>query len=330
MEAELLQHKLFQKIKHILPQQELIAPTIANLLGVSVDSAYRRIRGEKEISMEELRKLAVYFKFSIDEMFHLQTDGFLFNGRITNSSDFKYEDWLQLCIQHLGIIQKFQPNHLSYLAKEIPFFYYFLLPEIAAFKSYFFMKSILHYDSYRKIKFSLNDDYSQFKEIWKKLSDAFAEIPSTEIWSIENITSTIHQIEFYRETDYISNEDAKVLFQKLIEMINHIEKQAENGVKLFAGQDPLTAKTPFKMFVNELIMGDNMQLVQLGETHLTYINHSVINFITTRDGAFNNYMRLMFDNLTQKSTLISIVNEKDRVMFFNKVRSKLYDALKHL
>lgn len=327
METEVLQQKLFQKIKLILPQQESMVTKVASLLEISTDSAYRRIRGEKEMTIEELRKLAVSFKFSLDELFHIQTDGFLFNGRITNSSDFTYEDWLQLCIQHTGIIQKFQPNHISYLAKEIPFFYYFLYPEIAAFKSYFFMKSILDYESYRKKRFSLTDDYSHFSANWKKLSDDFAAIPSTEIWSMENITSTIHQIEFYRDTEFISVDDAQILFEKLIEIMNHVEKQAENGVKLSVTQNPSTSKVPYKMYMNELIMGDNMLIVQLGDTQLTYLNHSVINFITTRDTAFNDYMRVTFNNLTQKSTLLSGANEKDRVMFFNKVRSKLKKAM---
>jgi hypothetical protein len=75
-------------------------------------------------------------------------------------------------------------------------------------------------------------------------------------------------------------------------------------------------------------MGDNMQLIQLGNTQITYINHSVINFITTQNPAFNEYMRKMFDNIAQKSTLISGVNEKDRVMFFNRLRAKIKAAMK--
>ena len=70
-------------------------------------------------------------------------------------------------------------------------------------------------------------------------------------------------------------------------------------------------------------MGDNMQLMQLGNKYMTAINHSVLNFITTMDESFNDYSKKMLDNLAQKSTLISGVNQKERLMFFNRLRAKV-------
>lgn len=53
------------------------------------------------------------------------------------------------------------------------------------------------------------DDYSKYHELSQKISNTYADIPSTEIWNLENITSTIHQIEFYRATGSLkSDEDA--------------------------------------------------------------------------------------------------------------------------
>jgi transcriptional regulator with XRE-family HTH domain len=327
MESPNTQVLFFHHIKSRLAPHVSLVDEVAELLGISIDSAYRRIRAEKTISFEELQKLCSHFKISLDQFLHLKSDSFIFTGRIANSSDFTFENWLQTVAQHLQLILNQQPNHLFYLAKEIPFFYYFLIPEIAAFKSFFFMKSILYYEDWKTTKFSVKNDYSQYHEIWNKISNSFASIPSTEIWSIENITSTIHQIEFYRVTGALgSDEDAVCLLDKLLELIDHIEMQAEYGVKLRYRQKPSTSNTVYKMFSNELIMGDNMQLVQMGNTQLTYINHSVINFIVTHDVAFNTYMKKTMDVIAQKSTPISEVNEKDRILFFNRIRAKLKNA----
>lgn len=191
------------------------------------------------------------------------------------------------------------------------------------------MKSILDYEDWRQARFSVEDDYSKYLHLCKKISDIFASIPSTEVWSIENITSTLQQIEFYRVTGSLkSDQDALVLYDKLDEMINHIEKQAECGFKLKAGQESATSGPAHKMFVNEITMGDNMQIMQLGNTQLTYINHSIINFITTSDVAFNTYMKQTFDNIAHKSTPISVENQKDRLMFFNRLRAKVNAARK--
>ena len=324
MEAPQLQQLFFEQIKGKLPPHFSLVDQVATVLGISNDSAYRRIRNEKQISFDEIKLLATHFKVSIDQLMHLQTDSFIFSGRITNNTDFKFEEWQKSVLVNLQSIAGYKPNHYYYLAKEIPFLYYYLLPEIAAFKSYFFLKSILYYEDWKNAKFSVRDDYSQYHDLWRTISNTYASIPGTEVWSIENITSTIHQIEFYRVTGSLkSDEDALVLFDKLEELINHLEQQAEYGVKLKYGQMPSAASPEYNMFVNELIMGDNMQFMELGEHKITYINHSVINFIVTHDTAFNDYTKKTFDIITQKSVPISKVNEKERLLFFNKLRAKV-------
>ncbi len=332
MEGLQLQQVFFQHIKNQMPPHLALVDEVGSLLNISHDSAYRRIRGEKMLSFEEIQKMSQHFKISLDQILHLKSDAFIFNGRIANSTDFTFENWLQNVIQNLQVILNFKPNHLFYLAKELPFFYYFLCPEIAAFKSFFFMKSILYYEDWKHTKFSVKDDYySRYSDLYKKISSSFASIPSTEIWSIENITSTLQQVEFYRITGSLkSDEDAMILFDKIEEIVNHLECQAEQGVKLHAGQATNSNGPVYKMFVNELIMGDNMQLVTLGNTQVTYINHSVINFILTRDEAFNSYMKKTLENIAQKSTPISEVNEKERLLFFNRLRTKIYNAKKQV
>ncbi len=329
MESSSTQQALFNHIKGLVPPNLALVDAVAEVLNISNDSAYRRIRGEKPISLDEVRTLATHFKISIDQLLHLKSDAFLFTGRITNNSDFKYENWLESVAYLLQMFQTMGPSHLIYHAKEIPFYYYFMVPEIAAFKSYFFMKSILYYEDWKTAKFSLSDDYSRYHPLMQKCSDLYSILPSTEIWSIENITTTLHQIEFYRITGSLrSNDDARILLDKLDLVIDHLEKQAEYGVKLYYGQDPSTSKVPFKMFVNELIMGDNMQVIQMKDKYLTGINHSVINFVTTTDESFNSYMKKTLENVAQKSTLISEVNEKERLLFFNRLRAKVQQSKK--
>ena len=332
MEGTQLQQLFFQQIKNTLSPRKSFVDEVADVLNISNDSAYRRIRGEKPISFEEIKTLASHFKVSVDQLLHLQTDSFIFSGRITNNSDFKFDEWQKSVLIHLQTINTFKPNHYYYLAKEIPFLYYYMIPEIAAFKSYFFLKSILYYEDWKTKKFSVHDEYyKQYYELWRTISNTYASIPGTEIWSIENIASTIHQIEYYRATGSLkSDNDAICILDKLMELIDHLEKQAEYGVKLCFNQKPTKGLPVYKMFVNELIIGDNMQFMELGDNQVTYINHSVINFIMTQDAAFNNYTKKTFDIISQKSTLLSETNEKERLMFFNKLRVKVEVAKKQI
>lgn len=321
------QQLVFQQIKGLLPPHLTMVDAVAELLNISNDSAYRRIRGEKPLTLDEVQILASHYKISIDQLLHLKSDAFVFTGRTTNNADYKYEHWLQSVIGLFQNFINFKPNHLYYLAKEVPFYYYFMFPEIAAFKSFFFMKSILYYEDWKTVKFSVKADYSKYHELMQKCSHLYAQIPSTEIWSIENVTSTLNQIEFYRATGSMeSDEDAIIVLDKLIQLLEHLELQAEHGLKLLYNQNPASGTVPYKMFVNELIMGDNMQLIQLGDNYITGVNHSVINFMMTTDPSFNAYSKKTMDNIAHKSTLISGVNEKERIMFFNRMRGKVNAA----
>ena len=48
-----------------------LAEKIAEILEISFDSAYRRATNKVEFSVSELEKIALYFKFSIDEVLFL-------------------------------------------------------------------------------------------------------------------------------------------------------------------------------------------------------------------------------------------------------------------
>lgn len=328
METESAQQLFFKHIKSLLPPHLSLVDTTAEVLAISNDSAYRRIRGETQISFEEIKKLCEKFKISLDQLLQLNSNSYLFTGTLTNSTDFNYDQWLESCLMVIKNVKKYEPHHMTYLAKEFPFFYYFLIPEIAAFKSFFFMKSILFYDEWKGKRFSVKDDFSKYHPIWKELSETFATIPGTEIWNIENITSTIKQIEFYQATGvFKSDEDVTCLFDKLQDLINHIELQAEYGVKLRYQQQPsYNLKATYNMFINELIMGDNMQIVQLGDKYFTYLNHTILNYMMTTNLHFNSYMKRTMDIIAQKSTPISNVNEKERLKFFNELRLKIRKA----
>lgn len=332
MKPEGAQLQFFKHIKSILPPQLSLADAVADVLQVSNDSAYRRIRGETDVSLEEIKKLCVAFKISLDQLLHLNSDSFVFISTLTNSSDFTYEKWLYSVHEHITRIRSYEICHMSYLAKEFPFFYYFLIPEIASFKSFFFMKSILFYEEWRGKKFSLQDDYRQYYPIWKKLFETFVSIPGTEIWNVENLTSTIRQIEFYHATGvFKTKDDLAVLFEKLFQMLEHIQIQAEYKVKLHFNQKPTDfSGAEYNLFINELILGDNMEVMQMGDKYYTYLNHSILNYMMTTDERFNGYMKNSMDSIVQKSIPISKVNEKERWIFFNRLRDKLETSRKKL
>ncbi len=325
MESGNIQVLFFQHIKSFLPSHVAMVDTIAEILDISNDSAYRRIRAEKQISLEEMQKLASHFKISLDQFMHLRSNSFIFTGHLTNASDHLFGQWMQDTLQQLVFMNSFKHKHLYYLAKDVPAMYYFALPEFWAFKSFVWKKSILHYEELKGIKFSMEQQIIESnQEIAQKIFDVYNQIPTSEIWNIESINSTLRQIEFYRSADiFETKEDLDRFCQSFLLLMDHLEKQAESGFKSRVGESNKPSATPFHFYNNELILGDNTVFAELDITKITFLNHSVFNFVGTRDERFNNHMYDNLQNLIRKSAQLSLVNEKERIKFFNRVRERI-------
>ena len=322
-----LQQTLFQQIKSVLPPHLSIVDAVADLLMLSTDSAYRRIRGEKPLSLEETQKLCATFKISLDALLHLQTDSFIFSGKLADSQNFVFEKWMEAVLQQVQFMSSFPQKQMYYVAKDVPLMQQFLIPELIAFKSFLWRKSILHYDEMKGIQFSINDINPEHLQLANKIVEAYNAVSSTDIWNIESINSTITQIEFYRDSGFFATpDDVLHLYKVVIDLIDHLEKQAESGTKFCVGGKPLQNAGSYHLFNNELVLGHNTILAVLGSTKVTYLNHSTINFISTTDERFNNYMFDAIQNLIKKSMQLSVVGEKERVKFFNCIREKLKKA----
>ena len=185
----------------------------------------------------------------------------------------------------------------------------------------------------KDIKFSVNNLTEEHVKLGMKVQSSFNHIPSTEIWNIDTINSILRHISFYRDTHVFETKDDIIcLYDKLDELLTHLEKQAELGLKFNHGHSPGKDAAAYRMYHNDLITGDNCVLAEIGDKKVTYINHNLINFMYTRDEAFNKYTFDTFENAIRKSTQISLVGEKARARFFDSLRRKIQaqrEAINH-
>jgi len=326
MNPSRIQVLLFQHLKTQVPAHLSMVDEAAELLGISIDSAYRRIRGEKPMDLEETHTLCSHFKISMDQLLNLKNDAFLFTGKLNNNQgDIAFEEWLQNVQYNLQVVNSFEKKHLYYLLKDIPPFVNFLIPELAAFKCFLWMKSILNDEQLKGVKFSLHDPrYEKFLTYSKKIIEQYNQVPTTEIWHPESHNILLSQINFCVEAgSFLHKAEIRILHEKVEELVNHIEKQAELGVKFNVGEKPGPNAATYRMFVNELVLGDNTVIAELDNTRLTFLNHSVLYFVITRDERFNNAVFSNMENLIKRSTMISTIGEKERIRFFNRLRDNI-------
>ena len=226
------QNAFLQEVKAKLPSNISLPDEIAEVLNISTDSAYRRIRGETELSFNELKKLCTRYDISLDAVFATSYDSVLFKSRSIDVDTFTFTDYIKSATKDLEMLGNFEKSELIYAAKDIPMYYHSLFREIAAFKLFFWQKSIFNFPKYENLDFTLDvipdEELNAASLVWKK----YVKVPCSEIWSNETINGFLRQIEFFYESGMIKDlELAKLLTRKVGEPSGRVTARSRYRVR---------------------------------------------------------------------------------------------------
>ncbi len=325
MESNQLQVMFFQFIKSKLPSHLSFVDELADLLEISMDSAYRRIRGEKMISLEEISKIASHFKLSIDQLLNLKTsDAKIFSGNYVTPDNFNFDMYLQKMLEALTFLNSFKNKELIHFCKDIVIFYYFPYPELAAFKNFAWMKTILNFPVFSHQSFYCDVFDKSMIDINAKIAKQYTLIPGSEIMNVSNIHTTLYQIEYYKTAHmFRSDSELKTIYEQLHKMIDHIEAQAESGVKFMPGEKENSQSAAYSLYVNDFFTGDNSYLAIVEGNRISYIVHNYLNYLSTSDETHTAYHYNFLKNIIQKSILLSKSGEKLRSGFFYLIHEEI-------
>lgn len=307
-----IQPLFLEHVRGKLPEHVSFPDELAEVLNISRDSAYRRIRGETILSLEEVRVICSHYKISLDTVLSTTPEVVSFNHRVVNDSTFTIHDWLVSIRKNLEMILQFPQRELIYCAKDIPMFHYFHFPELAAFKLYFWMKEYHRYPQYQKVAFKPEVIPVETMNEGKAITSYYSQIPSIEIWSDEIANVTVRQIEYALESGFLDEAQAKQLLQKFLDLLELLKHFAADGSKSGQGQN-------YTLYKNEILIADTTLLFKMGEKRVTFITYNTMNILTTSEEGFCGQMESYLNNVMNKSILISQTGERERNKFFNRI-----------
>jgi hypothetical protein len=322
--AHVAQMVFFQQIRDKLPAHISLVDEMEELLEISQDSSYRRIRGEKELSFGEMQKLVSHFGVSADLAFNVASENVVsFKYNPLNNSAFNLKDYITSAYDNVRAISDKAGSQMIYAAKDMPLYHFFMFDEIAAFKLFVWQKTLLGFPGFEDKYFSLAQADTELLATGKKFLRECNQFPTTELWSEETLNSLLRQVAFYCEAKLFDDiKEANIILGRIEEYIEHLRKQAEAGVKISIGAEP-KKMAPFTMYHNEVFLCDNTIQITNGEKRTTFLTHNSINFLTTTNNKFCNTTNEWFTNLVKRSSLISSSSEKPRNQFFDKLHSRL-------
>lgn len=314
---------LMKKLKSTLPQNISLADDLADLLEVSTDSAYRRIRGETALTIDEIVRICQHYKISFDALTAIQGGSVSFSFREVKTKE-EFILYLEDISNEMERIVRAPERHITYSAVDVPIFHYFKFPEYLYFKMFYWLRSIANDPEFMTKKFAIEDLDPRITELCKKLWDQYARVPSTELWSDSILNSIVKQIRYYWLSGiFASQEDALKLISSVRSSLELVQREAEMNMKILSSGHTDSLTQNYQLFESDIEIGNNFILVSVGKLKILYNSFHTFNKMYTTSHDFCELTELWMNNLIKQANLISGVAEKQRFQFFRKMYGML-------
>ncbi len=318
-----VQNAFFERIRMKLNSNLSLVNEIADVLRMSNDSAYRRLRGETALSLNEAFVLANHFQIALEEIAPVKSDAVLFGRSTFRDQPEDFKNYLKATEEYFRRIYECKEKMGYYAAKDIPVFYFFQIEELARFKLFFWIKTIKGNQKIETEKFSFEAVPDEYVKQGKAIAKMYFHIPFSEIWSEETITAVLHQINYFNEAGWFANRNVPIrLCEKLEELFTIIQQQAQTGLMHFDGKLS-HPDTPYELFYNDLVALDNSIYIKTDQFNMALVSYNSMDYLFTFHPGFCKETEEFLLTQQRKSLQLSGAAEKERNKFFNRMQGRI-------
>jgi len=314
-----------------LPQRIQWAEELSELLNIGIDSAYRRIRGETALTFNEAVVVSRKYDISLDYLFKEGNERVEFDAGHPIRTLADYADYTKRVVDRMLDLEKHREDlHMYYAAMDFPLFYVYQLPEMARMKTYFWARTIIGIPEFQG--FSLDDfQLPPEREAARQVvSQAYAGIPGTEIWTPMCFYGTLKQIQFLWDTGLIKSRDVALgLLAELDTLADRLWAQAEAGRKWVPAKNAAVG-APFRLFLSELSLGNNGVVLEHPSGPRTFLSYNTFNFIETSQPAFAETTMAWIQQVCSRSTEMSSVAKAERDRYIAKLKRQVESIRQYL
>lgn len=319
-----IQLRFFERLRQSVGTGVPLAADLSELLDLSQDGIYRRLRGETVLSMDELVKICSHYKISPDVVLGADQNTATFQFRRINQRAEGLEEYLKNILTDIERIGSAPDPHIFYAAADIPLFHDLKFPELIAFNLFYWQRAVMNLPEMEGTKFSVDSVREDFREICNRILNAYIRIPSTEIWHMGTVETNLSMLEYAWDAGWFQNrEHVLSVCGQLIEELKYVERQAIRSSKFVDEQRWMENDGNFVLYASEVSVHNNHILVHAGNTKAAYITYNSFNTMTTVNPVFVAETEAWMNTIKKKSIMINGVAEKQRNTFFRKAKEKV-------
>lgn len=310
------QQILFDIIRKKLPKSMNLADVLRELLNIGSDSAYRRIRCEKELTLSEIDKLCGHFQISIDSLLFSYSERVSFRYYPMKEPE-TYLTYRQHVLNFIRRVASCRNKEAIMLLNDIPYVHYVMFPELQLFKFYSwvmsYQKSSVTYEKFKE-QFKMEEHHYYCTEA----ANAYLRIPSKEIWTNQTIQPLLEMLSYHHDIHSFEREDTFLLLcDNILDLIANLEQYTIHQAKNHANR-----QTPFELHLYSGAISD-ICLYKIDNEMMARLKFSDMNAIYTTEMQFCREMETYIRNIMSKSHSLSGSSRRERILFFNEMRLKV-------
>ena len=318
------------QLREMCPAHLNLAEELAGLLNLSLDSIYRRLRGETDISLEETLTICAHFELPLASVLEQQPNMVAFRTNSLGGDSESFTQYLKVIVADVMGMRSDPEFEIIYAAEDLPVYYNFFFYELARFKMVYWNKSILGAKDMVGRCVEEVEVPNHWVEQVPIARAAFLGVKTHEIWNEDTLKSTLKQIRYYWEAGYFRTSELPLrLCQDMFELVEMLSHQTQAARKF----NPLTKEftdVPFRLYISDLMIGTNTVVLRSRYSMASYLGYHTFNFMRTKSADFNRFTKEWLDNMRQKGALISEAGEKQRLQFFNSLNHQVEELREYI
>lgn len=308
-------------LNQVVSEHNSLADEISDILEISLDGVYRRLRCDTRFSLDETVSLCLHFNIPLELLNQKANKGVTFYVNQLEGTKESYLLYLKNMLDGMKRMNSSEESKVTFAAEDIPVFYHFGFKHLRKFKMAYWMKSLMNISEMQYIEYDEIEILPEMEEVSIEIFDTFCKTHTTEIWTHETIHSTLKQIKFYWDAGFINDiKSIDLILKDFLAMLKVIQRNAALGFK-FVNES--MGKATYELYLSDLMIGNNSIMVEYTDLAESYISYSGFNFMLTTNQVFNEQNKQWLNNIISKSTLISKVAEKQRFQFFKYLQEEV-------
>ena len=318
---ENLNGKIVTAIRENIPRNQKTVGYIADLLSVSRESAYRRIRGEKEFTLEETHKISCDLNISIDEMFGSIGNECVYYNLQANTLFDPENSFLEMLRKNNELVKQLirSPkteviaalNRLSFITHMpyknlFKFLYYRYLYQIHDVPLNFYYSTIV-----------IPEEIEQLRQEYTYYSPSINNI--TYIMDNNIFPKVIKEILYYYKRNLITRDELIVMQEDLYYLVDVIERMVKYGLN--------DGGSKRAVYISTFDLDSNFRYIEYDDTVISEFWVYPVNPLTIKDTNVCALQKKWLGGMKKYSTLISESSELQQSEYLNTQRNYIKNML---